>query len=80
MAVNNLLVRKLPQHHNVFQTLMLTNLVGIPAALGLALWEGKPWDWTPMLTATGSNTFILINEITVKSTTLHAFCMTVMEQ
>ena len=40
MAVNNLLVRKLPQHHNVFQTLMLTNLVGIPAALGLALWEG----------------------------------------
>jgi len=60
MAVNNLLVRKLPQHHNVFQTLMLTNLVGIPAALGLALWEGKPWDWTPMLTATGSNTFILI--------------------
>lgn len=60
MAVNNLLVRKLPQHHNVFQTLMLTNLVGIPAAFGLALWEGKPWDWSPMLTATGSNTFILI--------------------
>jgi len=60
IATNNLLVRKLPLHHNVFQTLLLTNLVGIPAALGLALWENKPWDWHPMLTATGSNIFILI--------------------
>lgn len=60
MAANNVLIRKLPKHHNVFQTLMLTNLVGIPAALGLALWEDQPWDWASMLTATGSTTFILI--------------------
>lgn len=60
IATNNLLIRKLPLHHNVFQTLLLTNLVGIPTALGLAFWENKPWDWYPMVTATGSNVFILI--------------------
>lgn len=60
MAANNILIRKLPSHHNVFQTLLLTNIVGIPAALGLALWEGKPWQWDAILTAGGSTTFILI--------------------
>ncbi|WP_299021078.1 DMT family transporter [uncultured Photobacterium sp.] len=60
LAVNNLLIRKLPKHQTVFQTLMLTNLVGIPVSLGLVLWEDKPWDWAPMLTAVGSSTFILI--------------------
>lgn len=60
MATNNVLIRKLPRYQNVFQVLLLTNLVGIPLALSLALWENKPWDWTPMLTATGSTTFILI--------------------
>ena len=60
MATNNILIRKLPSHHNVFQTLLLTNIVGIPAAFGLALWEGKPWKWDAILTAGGSTTFILI--------------------
>ncbi|SFD27427.1 DMT family transporter [Pseudoalteromonas denitrificans] len=60
MAINNLLIRKLPKKQNVFQTLFLTNLVGIPVALSLALWEGKPWDFAPMLTAAGSSSFILI--------------------
>jgi len=60
MAANNVLIRKIPKHLNVFQILLLTNLVGIPAAFGLALWEDKPWDWSSMLTATGSTTFILI--------------------
>lgn len=60
MAMNNILIRKLPKHHNVFQVLLLTNFVGVPAALGLALWEGKPWNWASMLTATGSTTLILI--------------------
>ncbi|RGP39439.1 hypothetical protein BPTFM16_02919 [Altererythrobacter insulae] len=55
-----MLIRKLPKYQNVFHVLLLTNLVGIPVALSLALWENKPWDWTPMLTATGSTTFILI--------------------
>lgn len=60
LAANNVLIRKLPKYQNVFQVLLLTNLVGIPVALSLALWENKPWDWTPMITATGSTTFILI--------------------
>ncbi|UIP30210.1 DMT family transporter [Photobacterium sp. TLY01] len=60
LAWNNLLVRKLPKHQTVAQTLMLTNLAGMPAALGLALWEGQPWDWSPLLTAAGSSTFIMI--------------------
>ncbi|MFT5880848.1 MAG: drug/metabolite transporter (DMT)-like permease [Moritella sp.] len=60
LAANNLLIRKLPKHQTVFQTLLLTNLVGMPAALGLAVWENKPWDWAPLLTAAGSSAFILI--------------------
>lgn len=60
IAINHLLVRKLPSHHNVFQTLLLTNLVGIPTVIGLTLWENKPWDWQPLITAAVSNIFILI--------------------
>jgi len=60
LAANNLLIRKLPKHQTVFQTLLLTNLVGMPASLGLAVFEGKPWDLAPMLTAAGSTLFILI--------------------
>ncbi|GGP71025.1 membrane protein [Shewanella algicola] len=60
MATNNLLIRKLPYHHNVVQTLFLTNLMGIPFALSLAIWENQPLDWSPLLTAASSNLFILI--------------------
>lgn len=60
MAINNLLIRKLPKKQNVFQTLMMTNIVGIPVAFLLVIWEGKPWDFTPMITAAGSSSFILI--------------------
>jgi len=60
LAANNLLIRKLPKHQTVFQTLLLTNLVGMPASLGLVVWEGRAWDFTPLLTAAGSTLFILI--------------------
>lgn len=60
LAANNLLIRKLPKHQTVFQTLLLTNLVGMPASLGLAVLEGRAWDFTPLLTAAGSTLFILI--------------------
>ncbi|OAN13140.1 hypothetical protein A3K86_15885 [Photobacterium jeanii] len=60
LAGNNLLIRKLPTTQSVPQTLLLTNLVGMPASLGLALWEGQTWQWEPLLTATGSSLFILI--------------------
>jgi len=60
IAINNLLVRKLPQNHTVYQTLLLTNLVGIPAALVLALWENSPFSWESLTIAALSNVFILI--------------------
>ncbi|HIF9064302.1 TPA: DMT family transporter [Photobacterium damselae] len=60
LALNNLLIRKLPAEQTVIQTLFLTNLVGMPASLTLALLEGKPWDWGPLLTAAGSSALILI--------------------
>lgn len=60
IATNNILIRKLPKHHNILQTLLLTNLMGIPVAFLLTLWEGKPWHWEPMLTAAGSTSLILI--------------------
>ncbi|NRA83278.1 MAG: DMT family transporter [Gammaproteobacteria bacterium] len=60
LALNNVLVGKLPKRHNVVQTLLLTNILGIPAAFGLALWEGQPINWEAMLIATGSTAFILV--------------------
>ncbi|MCC3307558.1 DMT family transporter [Psychrobacter sanguinis] len=60
IAINNLLVKKLPQNHTVYQTLLLTNLVGIPAALVLALWENSPFSWESLTIAALSNVFILI--------------------
>ncbi|MGF1787731.1 DMT family transporter [Photobacterium swingsii] len=60
LAGNNLLIRKLPTNQTVAQTLLLTNAVGMPASLGLALWEGETWNWSPLLTAAGSSFFILI--------------------
>ncbi|WP_215405411.1 DMT family transporter [Vibrio gigantis] len=60
IASNNLLIRKLPKHQTVAQTLLLTNLAGVPSSLGLAIWEGREWDWSPLITAAGSSSFILI--------------------
>lgn len=60
LAVNNLLIRKIPRSQTVAQTLLLTNLTGIPASFALALWEGKPWDWSAFGTAAVSSMFIMI--------------------
>ncbi|MGI5309653.1 DMT family transporter [Rheinheimera sp. WS51] len=60
MALNNILIRKLPKQLSVFHILLLTNLVACPAAFALAMWEGMPWDWNAAITAAGSSGFILI--------------------
>lgn len=60
IAVNNLLIRKLPKQQSVVQTLLVTNLVGIPASLCLVAIEGLPWDWSAFPTAALSSMFILI--------------------
>ncbi|WP_435275109.1 DMT family transporter [Psychrobium sp. nBUS_13] len=59
MALNNLLIKKLPTHHSVFQTLFLTSLMGIPSSLLLALGEGSEWDFSSLWLAAVSNIFIL---------------------
>ncbi|MGR5176493.1 DMT family transporter [Vibrio parahaemolyticus] len=60
IAVNNLLIRKIPKQQSVAHTLLVTNLVGIPVSLLLVAIEGKTWDWSVFPVAAGSSTFILI--------------------
>ncbi|MGF1777936.1 DMT family transporter [Vibrio nomapromontoriensis] len=60
IAVNNLLIRKLPKEQSVVHTLLITNLVGIPVSLCLVYMEGETWDWSAFPTAAASSTFILI--------------------
>ncbi|MEF1213968.1 DMT family transporter, partial [Vibrio alginolyticus] len=42
LAINNLLIRKLPKNQSVMQTLLMTNLAGIPVAFLLVLIEAEP--------------------------------------
>ncbi|PML78356.1 hypothetical protein BCT69_16110 [Enterovibrio norvegicus] len=60
LAVNNLLIPKIPREQTVPQTLLLHNLIGIPVALGLALYEGVPFSMDLFLRASGSTAFILV--------------------
>lgn len=60
IAVNNLLIRKLPKQQSVVHTLLITNLVGMPVSLCLAYMEGQSWDWSSFPVAAASSTFILI--------------------
>nr|WP_086940177.1 DMT family transporter [Thaumasiovibrio occultus] len=60
LAMNNMLIRKLPVQQGVMPTLLLTNLLGIPTSLALALGEGAPWDWSVLPQAVGATTCISI--------------------
>lgn len=60
LAINNLLIRKLPKNQSVMQTLLMTNLAGIPVALLLVLIEDQPWQWGAFPVAAGSSLFIMI--------------------
>ncbi|MCV5975417.1 DMT family transporter, partial [Escherichia coli] len=60
LAINNLLIRKLPKNQSVMQTLLMTNLAGIPVALLLVLIEDQPWQWDAFPVAAGSSLFIMI--------------------
>ncbi|GAM77764.1 permease [Vibrio ishigakensis] len=60
LAVNNLLIRKIPPTQSVVQTLLMTNLVGMPVALGLAVYEGHIWQWDLLPVAMASSGFILV--------------------
>jgi drug/metabolite transporter (DMT)-like permease len=65
LAINALLVRKLPREQSVVHSLLLNYLFALPAALVLAFVEGAPVDWTSMGAAFGSALFILGYNMTV---------------
>ncbi|MBR9787579.1 MAG: DMT family transporter [Vibrionaceae bacterium] len=60
IAINNLLIRKVPREQSVMHTLLMTNLAGVPVALLLVFIEAKPWDWSAFPVAAGSSLFIMI--------------------
>lgn len=60
LAINNLLIRKLPKNQSVTHTLLMTNLAGIPVSLLLVFIEGETWDWSSFPVAAGSSLFIMM--------------------
>ncbi len=65
LAVNALLVRKLPREQSVVHSLLLNYLFALPAALVLAFIEGAPLDVSSLGAAFGSALFILGYNMTV---------------
>lgn len=65
LAINVVLIRKLPGGQSMVHTLVLMHLFMLPAAFLLTLWEGKAFQWTVVLHAFGSAFFILCYNITV---------------
>ncbi|MFM5688125.1 DMT family transporter, partial [Aeromonas caviae] len=45
MALNNLLIKRIPLKQPIAQTLFFTNVLSMPFILALALWEGGDWQW-----------------------------------
>jgi drug/metabolite transporter (DMT)-like permease len=65
LAINAVMVRKLPKEQTTVHKLLLNYLLIIPAAGALALWEGAAWDSSILISAGGSAVFILGYNITV---------------
>lgn len=60
LALNNLLIKKLPTEHGIIDTLYLTNLLGVPTATVLAIIEGAAFDRNTFMIAIGSSLFAMI--------------------
>lgn len=60
LALNNLLIKKLPIEHGIIDTLYLTNLLGVPTATVLAIIEGAAFDRNTFMIAIGSSLFAMI--------------------
>ncbi len=60
LALNNLLIKKLPIEHGIIDTLYLTNLLGVPTAAVLAIIEGAAFDRNIFMIAIGSSLFAMI--------------------
>lgn len=65
LAINVVLIRKLPGRQSMVHTLMLTHLYMLPAAFLFTLWEGAAFQWSVVVHAFGSAFFILCYNVTV---------------
>ncbi len=65
LAINAVLVRRLPARQPMLHKLLLMYLMGLPVAAVLAFREGADWDPAVMVSAAGSAVFILGYNITV---------------
>lgn len=65
LAINAVLVRKLPREQSTAHKLFLNYLMIIPLCLALALWEGAAWSNAVFVSAVGSSVFILAYNVCV---------------
>lgn len=65
LAVNALLVRKLPGGQSMVHKLFLNYLLVLPVSAALMLWEDADWDPSILFSAAGSAVFILGYNMTV---------------
>ncbi|MDV2078133.1 DMT family transporter [Marinobacter xestospongiae] len=65
LAINALMVRKLPSDQSTVHKLFLTYLMVLPASAVLMLVEGAEWDSSILVSALGSSLFILGYNVTV---------------
>lgn len=65
LAINAVMVRKLPKQQSTVHKLFLNYLLILPAAGALAIWEGAEWSPGILVSAAGSAFFILGYNITV---------------
>ncbi|CUB04426.1 DMT family transporter [Marinomonas fungiae] len=55
LAVNSLLVRKMPQNQGAIHGLFIAQMCALPVASGLAIWEGGSLSWEQLGLALGSS-------------------------
>lgn len=65
LAINAVLVRKLPARQSTAHKLLLNYLMIIPVCLVLAIWEGAAWSNEVFISAVGSSVFILAYNVCV---------------
>lgn len=65
LAINAVMVRRLPKEQSTTHKLFLNYLLILPAAGALAWWEGAAWNTEILLSALGSAVFILGYNMTV---------------
>lgn len=65
LAINAVMVRKLPKQQSTVHKLFLTYLMVLPASFALMLVEGAAWDPSILFSALGSALFILGYNVTV---------------